>query len=217
MIAKLLHIANSDPPSNKHWRDRFYAMKNRIVHRWAKPDGFDLQAFEGKKCWTCGGDGLWDEYNECRRCEGTGWYRSPRVIRLNRWRLGRYTFHEPVLTAYREAKPDENITFRGRVEHAKYDYQRVLLATFLLAIFYDWGLARFAFAKWLGGTCLAYKVRRLHSTLTQRCLRCGRRTWSSRKWYCGHANLDCIKRSLRLAAARDRVESMPADDEEMPF
>jgi hypothetical protein len=216
MIAKLLHIANSDPPSNKHWRERFYAMKNRIVHRWAKPDGFDLQVFEGKKCWSCT-DGMWDEYNECHRCDGSSWYRWPRVIRLNRWRLGRYTFHEPILTAYREAKPDENITFRGRVEHAKYDYRWVLLATFLLAIFYDWSLSRFAFGKWLSGTCLAYKIRRLHSTLTRRCQRCGRRTWSSRKWFCGKG--DCIERTLsrRADELESELRACPTDDEEMPF
>lgn len=214
-MPKLLHIANSDPPSNKQWRERFYAMKNRILHRWAEPDGFDLQAFEGKECWNCT-DGMWDKYNECHRCEGSGWYRWPRVIRLNRWKFGRFVFHEPVLTAYREAKPDEKIAIRGRVEHASYNCQYVLLATFFLAIFYDWGLARFAFVRWLGGTCLAYKLRRLHSTLTRRCGRCGRRTWSSRKWFCGKG--DCVERTLirRVAAARARVESLP-DDDEVPF
>ena len=106
MIARLLHIANSAPPTNKAKRERFYAMKQRILRWFGREDGYDLQQIDGKQCWSCGGTGGYYTEHDCYKCGGDGWYKSPVWITLKRWKFGRYTFHEPIQRLYR--KPDTN-------------------------------------------------------------------------------------------------------------
>ena len=56
MIGRLLHIANSYPEAVD--KKRFYAMKDRILRRYGRRDGFDIQHVAGKKCWSCDGTGV---------------------------------------------------------------------------------------------------------------------------------------------------------------
>lgn len=204
VIAKLLHIANSEPPGQKVWKDRFYGIKNRILHRWGKRDGIDLQAFDGKRCWSCEGTGGLYEPCGCYKCDGTGWYRSPRIVQLNRWRLGRYVFHEPGLVVWREAKKNDKIAFRGYIEHANYSHRSVMIARILLGLLFDRGFAWESFKQFIGRTKLAYRIRAL---TTRRCDGCDRRVWSWKHWRC-----KTCKAKLQADLAR-QVE----DDEERPF
>lgn len=200
MLAKLLHIANSDPPSNECLKKRFYDMKNRILHRWGKPDGSDLQAFKGKPCWSCEGTGGLYEPHGCYKCDGTGWYKSPRIVQLKRWKFGGYVFHEPGLVIWREAKQSDNIKFHGRVEHTFYRVRTVLMARILLGLIYDRGFAWHFIKAWVSGTgCrLAYILNALR---TRHCSICYRRILSWKSWRC---------------KACDRKLKAPVD-EDVPF
>ena len=40
ILAKLLHYANADPPID---RDRFYAVKDRLLSRYGRFEGHELQ------------------------------------------------------------------------------------------------------------------------------------------------------------------------------
>jgi len=145
MISWLLYLANARPPSEKKQKERFYAMKQRICERFATPDGFDVQHFTGKKCWSCGGSGIhyyWDERDEdyCWKCNGTGWYRREKWVILKRWKLGKRVFHQPDGVAYGHPFPSlRNITIEGYIEHGYHGFAHEE-ATMWLALAFDWKL-----------------------------------------------------------------------------
>ncbi len=115
-LAKLLHLANASPPLLLK-RD-FYRVKERLLARYGSPDGVDLQHIPGKICFGCHGSGMdmWrEEY--CERCDGSGWWKSPKWICLDRYRFGDYVFHIPGAVTY--TKPEPDITrIEGYVQHA---------------------------------------------------------------------------------------------------
>lgn len=186
MLAYLLHVANSDP----WFRDRFYAMKARILRRYATPDGHDLQEIPGKECWSCYGSGAYVHYSgdedTCRKCDGIGWYRQPRWTKLQRWKLGRYSFHEPIGSGYGLAPlrdwntPGARNVILGYVRHRDYTTRRVLLATLLLALIFDRELARLIFPELIDRLTIGYpKLQRFNH---RRCAIC-RRGW---RWHRGN-------------------------------
>ena len=139
ILGKLLHIANGYPHClGDH--EAFYEMKHNLLMWFGNGDGYDLQHFPGKGCFACGGtetnrgSGIYvgyhtcsgDEWQDtCNRCWGSGWYRRPRWIVLNRWRLDRFTFHTPGQIHYEE--PDAGTTrkrINGFIEHRNgYSYE----------------------------------------------------------------------------------------------
>ncbi len=121
ILAKLLHWSNANPPHN---RTEFYALKTRLLHKYAKFCGHDLQVIT-KQCY---GDGWW-HYDggepcgpNCCRCNGTGIF-DQRWIRLERWQWGRFLFHVP--SGDTRIKPDSapNSWIHGVIEHP--DYGRI--------------------------------------------------------------------------------------------
>lgn len=125
MIQKLLGVLVHH--ANREYRSReWYAVKNRILRRWGVPDGYDVQYFEGKKCYTCGGTGVYkgfyerDYYDDCRNCYG-GWYKLPTWVILERVRLGAYVFHQPLKAVHSAKVVDVPVTGRidGYVEHTR--------------------------------------------------------------------------------------------------
>lgn len=192
MIAKLLHIANSSPPGPKVEREQFYEMKSRILHRFGKVDGGDTQHLPGKICFGCDGRGTsyWDR-DECYRCGGSGWWKSPRIVTLRRWKLGRFVFHEPLL--YRVPKKGETFTFEGFVKHAVYAERSVRWATLVLGLIFDWRVARAEIADVVDGLWIG-------RAWTRRCQYCKRRLWSTRRWQC---KSDCMSSTLRKIVDED--------------
>lgn len=192
MLAYLLHVANSNP----WFRDRFYAMKTRILHRYATSDGYDLQELPGKECWSCHGSGTYyhlsGDEDTCWKCDGLGWYRRPRWTVLQRWQLGRYSFHEPTKSGHGSApldfKPPRNLIL-GYVKHRDYTTRRVLLATLLIALIFDRELARMAAPELIARLPIGYPLLQRYR-YRRRCARCRRRQWFSRDRVCSKCETD---------------------------
>ncbi len=200
MLARLLHIANSSPLD----KERFYAMKSRILHRFASKDGTDLQELPGKPCWSCDGTGIFThiysgDEDECHKCYGDGWFKRPCYVTLQRWRMGRFVFHEPIDRCW--GRPPVGLkqtkTIKGYVEHRRYSYRQVRWATLLLALCFDWPLASLTWND-------IYRCWWIVRMTTRRCIDCKRRLWSTRRWKC---------RACEFLAAR--AEKMRFD--EIPF
>lgn len=99
ILSYLLHHANREYRS-----DDFYRIKDRILTKYGKVVGHDVQFIEGKKCRSCGGFGYHRRYSntgrvydlvDCYHCWG-GWYKHPAWVLLQRIQFGRYIFHKPV-------------------------------------------------------------------------------------------------------------------------
>lgn len=94
LLGLLLHIANSRPPILRE--KAFYELKTALLHRFGARDGYDIQRIT-KTCYACKGTGIYrhEYYGRmlCNRC-WSGVYQDS-LIKLDRWRLGGYAFHEP--------------------------------------------------------------------------------------------------------------------------
>lgn len=193
MIARLLHIANSAPPASKQHRERFYAMKQRILRWFGTEDGFDVQVIEGKRCWSCEGTGgLYEPYG-CYKCGGDGWFKPPVWIILKRWKFGGYTFHEPIERLHKspDIKSHGRPLIVGYVEHASYRWKDINRARFILALLFDWRLLGHETANWW--------IRRIMSA---KCYKCNRRLWT-------------VKQSL--CSTCQRIKLAIQEDHDIPF
>lgn len=186
MLARLLHIANTSPANPVE----FYAMKARILQRFGRRSALVLQTFPAKPCWGCEGSGVWyhsfsGDPDECSRCGGTGNYCDPLYVTLQRWRLGKFTFYEPIDREnirphwFTEAlKTGEVVpSIEGRVTHARYSFRAVRRSTILLGLFFSWRLA------WLEMND-AVSHWGVVKVATRRCWDCRRRLWSTRIAVC---------------------------------
>src|SRR6185369_13280700 len=99
ILSTLLHYANLSASSA-----RFYALKNKLLDRYGKTIGYDVQYLDGKKCYTCGGTGVYTGYywesgeawhDTCNRC-WRGWFKPPVWNVLLKRKFGKYTFHTPI-------------------------------------------------------------------------------------------------------------------------
>ncbi len=132
-LPRLLHIANASPP---HWsstdKQAFYALKQRLLERYAAEGGFDVQHIPGKRCWRCDGTGTHTYFESgdqdyCWKCGGDGWFKSPKWVTLQRYVWGPYPFHIPRETSYKRPVPD--ITrIEGYIAHAVYGGRQSELA-----------------------------------------------------------------------------------------
>ena len=112
LLAWLLHYANARPPM---FSTDFYNLKTRLLHRFAKLSGHDVQEIR-KECWGDHRNGCGPK---CTRCGGTGIH-DLFWVRLERWQWGRHVFHCPIGRV--RFKPSELIQIHGRIEHAKYGH-----------------------------------------------------------------------------------------------
>lgn len=134
LLAFLLHRANAEPPMVG--RREFYALKDRLLERYAARDGEDVQKIE-KPCW---GDPYGDacEGPSCWKCRGTGVFETV-YVRLERHRWGRYVFHRP-----RDVSWDPRIlgepTIHGYVQHARYGKSSAEAALWLYILTGEWAL-----------------------------------------------------------------------------
>lgn len=175
MIAKLLHICNSNPHCFGDKED-FYALKSRLLDRYGTPDGYDVQHIPGKPCWSCEGTGGLYEPCGCYKCGGSGWFKHPVWVTLRRYRMGRYVFHTPDGRSYEKPEPDVT-NIEGYVQHANYDWRTLERAALVLALLFE----RRFFWRLLKDRWERLWIVRL---LTRRCIDCKRRTWSVRTWRC---------------------------------
>lgn len=104
-------IANAGHPSG------FYPFKDRFLRRFGMFDGYDLQTIQ-QHCWTCEGSGEYMTGDDCRKCCGSGVYRTVEVW-LERWDLSGTIYHRPVDPIphwQREGQVRGEI--EGRIQHA---------------------------------------------------------------------------------------------------
>jgi hypothetical protein len=141
LVARLLWLANTDPPDLE--RQRFYAIKNRLLHAYGRSTGHIWQRVS-KRCWWCHGDGIeeppWvpDRGMPCERCNGTGEF-DHFWVRLSTWDLAGFRFHRPEFRQSRidpAWRPRTGQYIDGRIEHARVGYKS-LEACLWLILFYD--------------------------------------------------------------------------------
>lgn len=89
-LAKLLALANASRPSV--FREDFYALKERLLERYARPGEEQVQHIE-KECWGSYGDD-YCRGEGCRSCGGTGIY-SEFYVRLRLYEWHGHRFHIP--------------------------------------------------------------------------------------------------------------------------
>lgn len=152
-IGKLLHVANSYPDAVD--KEAFYRMKTIILKRLGTRDGFDIQHFEGKICWSCHGTGVYmgshtysgDTWHDiCDHCVN-GWYKRPVWVVLDRYRLGGFVFHQPAERLYEEPpeSPSQSRLINGYIKHRDYGFEKPRRACLMLAAIFDWRMLRDAF------------------------------------------------------------------------
>lgn len=144
LTTRMLHIANSDPPSRFAWfssRYRFFVIKERILKKHGKYIAYVYQEIK-KECWSCGGAGIYySNYHhfteDCFKCGGTGIYEYFWVL-LHEYQLGKYIFHIP---QERIKKPAliilPNRMIQGHVAHKPYSKRKTRTARLYLAAIYD--------------------------------------------------------------------------------
>ena len=115
-IGRILHVANSNPTEIHFDRaERFYCLKQFLCESFASTDGVDYQHIR-KECWECDGNVTDQRFSQtlagkCYKCGGSGIY-SERIVKLQRYQLGDFTFHKPCGTIV-GAKP----TIEGLIRH----------------------------------------------------------------------------------------------------
>lgn len=217
ILSRLLWLANGRPPSIG--RERFYAVKKRLLERYATRTGVDLQEIT-KTCFRCEGD----DDPQCRRCGGTGIY-DQYWFELHRWQWGRHCFHSPGVRRY--TKPDGEVQIRGRIEHKERPGRWPEEAALWLALMYDrrlwWMLVT---ACWhTGWTWLPMlNLRWLLTTIKHesvrirggRCRQCNR--WFTRVFDNHRAfSTSCRRCRKPKISLEDNNDSGDYTDEDLPF
>lgn len=121
VLAALLWRANAIASRlDDYEKHAFYAIKDRILTRWADAESLmDVQKIV-RECRGCYGTGEWRGYSgrrsePCQRCNGTGVYRTD-YFGLARYNLAGRVFHRPV-RKWTELPPDTAVTIDGHVKH----------------------------------------------------------------------------------------------------
>jgi hypothetical protein len=89
-----------------------------LLKKYGKFSGYDAQHIPDKQCYSCKGTGDyygWGDIEVCYKCAGTGVFRDQYWTILERYKFGKYTFHQPLKKVYK--KPDINISIEGYVSH----------------------------------------------------------------------------------------------------
>lgn len=131
LLRVLLHLANSDPPTVG--RREFYALKDRLLDRYATRVGAEIQEIE-QPCYGWGRQGC--DGHDCPKCGGTGIWERVWVL-LHRYRWGRYVFHRP---GQRSWTRPPHVHIRGRIQHRRYGRAAAEAALWLYIFTGEWAL-----------------------------------------------------------------------------
>lgn len=133
----LFFVCNSGAYPEKEYY--FYPLKDKLLRKYGKPDGYDLQVIH-HRCWSCEGTGIythWDgDEEECEACEGTGIYRTVRVI-LARYILGQSVYHIPSKDYNLRDKSAPKNIIDAFIVHDDVDREAVLRVLKILLFRYD--------------------------------------------------------------------------------
>lgn len=147
ILSVLLHHANRETKA-----DDFYRIKDRILTKYGKVVGHDVQFIEGKKCNSCQGRGYHYKYGrngrvydqtDCYHC-WWGWFKHPAWVLLQRIQFGRYVFHKPIQKDFKIKNPFTkelgcNVTdtvIQGYIDHSRTAHGKDALV--ILYLLYDW-------------------------------------------------------------------------------
>jgi hypothetical protein len=199
ILSFLLHHANREGKNKS-----FYKIKNKILSKYGKHICYDVQYIEGKRCFSCGGTGIYVGYNhksECYNCGGTGWFKLPEWNILARLQFGKYTFHQPWKRSYIDPKIQSN-KIEGYIEHNRSKYGRFSLA--LLFLIYDRkGLKRMYDYIGLGWRCYWYLPKNYLNNII----------WLFRKKHF----INLFKPTNRIYKCGERIYYEYTDNNELPF
>lgn len=160
ILSYLLHHANRSSKAPE-----FYAIKTRLLKKHGVFIGHDVQHIPGKKCFSCQGTGIYTGYSYydgsmwediCYQCN-SGWYKRPMWVVLERYRFGKYVFHQPLKKVWHIHDVDipNAVKIDGYIDHKLtkhgldclhllyilFDFNRWRkneLKTFGLSYFYNW-------------------------------------------------------------------------------
>lgn len=161
LLSWLLHHANRG--DHYSYKGYFYPIKNKILSKYGKYKGIDVQFIEGKKCYRCNGTGVYVGYYEmsgqkwtdtCHSCS-RGWYKLPRYVILKKIQLGKYLFHQPSYS-YESSKKilaAKNVNYiQGYIEHDESKYSEI--CSKILFFIYDYKIFKLRYVCSLGvGWC----------------------------------------------------------------
>lgn len=115
-LRKQLYLANAANYPGK--REYFYPLKNKLIRKYGKYDGYDVQRIN-KTCWHCGGSGIdpYDEDDSCHKCDGTGIY-DTKIVYLERYLIkgDNYVYHSP-RDNWVTPKGEKKSVIEGLVKH----------------------------------------------------------------------------------------------------
>lgn len=219
LLATLLHYANADTGAT--YRQEFYALKERLLRRYGRFDGHQIQEIK-KLCW-----GPWGhEYGEragckgegCPHCRGTGVF-DIRWVRLERWVWQGYVFHRPVddTRIIPSPYPPANM-IHGRIEHPRYgrgaNEARLwlyLLCGELRLFWKDWTSHAYCGWSWWPLTNMQRAVMNLSMHFHVARCRCGRRYFANRR-----GNYHCSCPRCERESDR-RAREFYGEVEDIPF
>lgn len=133
ILSWLIHHANREGRN-----EYFYKIKNRLLSKYGRHIGFDIQFIEGKKCHSCGGTGIYQGYSwryqdyedVCYRCHN-GWYKRPTWNVLERVQFGKYIFHQPIKQIFKGPESGTQV-IEGYIEHKRTRYGKFALNVLFL-------------------------------------------------------------------------------------
>lgn len=139
MLGDLVYIVNS----NDQIKQAFYPTKDKILHKYGTPDGYDVQHLT-KKCYKCNGTG-YKELEKCYSCNN-GIFDNV-WCELKRYTLGghlfhsfskRYTFPVTMNMRYGSPYPQDIRTFiDGYIVHEETNYNQAVEIFYLLLLLFD--------------------------------------------------------------------------------
>jgi hypothetical protein len=143
ILGWLLHLANRDV--GIFYKEQFYAIKKKLLLKYGTYLGEEIQHIR-KECYSCDSTGIfkcdWKLSETCFNCRGTGVYEQY-WTRLDKYKLGRYTFHNPTKRQYEYEPLFEKIELPliiGYIHHKSPKYRMGTEAKLWLFLIYDYAI-----------------------------------------------------------------------------
>lgn len=140
MLGWLLHLANRDMKMS--CKEQFYAVKKTLLIKYGTKLGEEIQHIR-KECRSCDATGVfkceWKQREVCFSCNGSGVYEEY-WTRLDKYKLGNYSFHNPTKRQYVYNPLFEQIALPiiiGYINHKTPKYRIGTEAMYWLFFIYD--------------------------------------------------------------------------------
>jgi len=140
ILGWLLHLANRDV--SIYSKEQFYTIKKNLLTKYGTKLGEEIQHIR-KECHSCNSTGIfrctWKQKETCWSCNGTGIYQEY-WTRLDKYKLGNYTFHNPTKRQHEYEPLFEQIALpviTGYIHHKSPKYRLGAEAMYWLFLIYD--------------------------------------------------------------------------------